>query len=176
MADFFGKSLMVDGDYLVPGSNQNKSGGDLVVNGRDSDGNIVEVPKDGESFSSWYKRVSKGYDPNSLWAKFYNFFNGDVSSAREYYQNWYNQQQVSKQAQADYEYTRMLRQTEYQDFMKAIESAGLNPYVLLSQGATASSSGSINSSPASYSSESKQNKTALIAMIYAIARIIAAVA
>lgn len=155
-----------------PGSSGSST--NAFLNGRDINGNPLP-PEDGESFSSWYKRVSAGNDPNSLWSRFANWFTGDVDSLRDYYSQWYNELQISKQAQADYEYNRLLRQTEYADLIKSLSDAGLNPYVMLSNGASAGSSSSINTSPNTYSHESKKSNTALVAMLYAIARVMVAV-
>lgn len=57
------------------------------------------------------------------------------------------------EAAAQREWTRMMRQTAYQDTMKDMKAAGLNPILAASRGATASGSGATAStSPGNFSS------------------------
>ena len=57
------------------------------------------------------------------------------------------------EAEAQREWTRMMRQTAYQDTMKDMKAAGLNPILAANRGATASGSGATAStSPGNFSS------------------------
>lgn len=141
-------------------------------------------PNEGESFDSYYNRVgaetsSDGWinaSPNSIWAKIDNFFTGKRDSAYEYYQNWYNQQSLAKQQQYEYELQRALRSTQYQDVIKSMQAAGLNPYAMMSGQFGLGNSSGTSTQALTYQKSDKSNtgKTGAVALIYMIGRIIAA--
>lgn len=111
---------------------------------------------DYKSFDDWYYNVYGVY-PNSIGAKLSNSFYGDVDAMRASYNQWYNERSEREKRQADYEYTRLLNQTQYADLVKSLQGAGLNPYAILANGGISAGNMSYSSSNA-IKAGSKENK------------------
>lgn len=100
----------------------------------------VTTPYEGESRGDFQKRYAWdngsciGANPGSIFAKIDDFFTGNYTKAGDLYDQWYNEQSAAKKAQADYEYTRLLNQSQYSDLVKSLRDAGLNPYAILTNG------------------------------------------
>lgn len=141
---------------------------------------IDYTPHEGETFGDYYSRAygtgSNGSFLNGfdLLSKFSNIFTGKVDRARDIYDQWYNEQTAAKKAQADYEYTRMLNSTKYQDEIKAIRAAGLNPYALLANGGFSAGNMSYSSSEAPTRSSKKDSNGLSGKAVAAIAVVVAA--
>lgn len=84
----------------------------------------------------------------SLWNTIDNWFSGSRTAAREKWEAYWNRKNVEDQAKAEYELNRLLRQTEYQDAVKSMEAAGLNPYALMTGNGFSTTQASVNTSAA----------------------------
>lgn len=144
-------------------------------------GSILNSSGSPMSFEDYWKSHStlgSGENPDSLGNKFFNLFTGDVSAARDWYNQKYNEWSAGQKAQADYEMSRVLRSTQYQDLVKDLRAAGINPYAVLANGGMSAGNLSYSSAEApmkNSSSKSSGSAKAFTALAIIIGAIIKAV-
>lgn len=145
---------------------------------------VAEQPEQAIDFNTFYRQnnfTGADIDPNNILSKIGNFFVGDVDSAKKQYEaylsnlNIRNEAKATQSARAWEEY---MDSTRYQRAFNDLKAAGINPYMLVNNGA-APAAGSSSSPKASYSkpgvekSESKVQARDFALILLALARIAA---
>lgn len=122
---------------------------------------MKEAIESGQSFSDYWNGLTNS-NPNGVSSNWVNFWTGNRDSAKDSWDKLYNEWSQAQQYENEYNYQRALRSTQYQDTLKDIEAAGLNPYALLNGnfGLTSGASSGAQQLTSS-SSSSKSNSSTL---------------